>query len=92
MCKGRLASRGFLAGLVFRTNHVKVKWLSTLLVQVVILKALQIATIAVLSLVAVVVVGVQQGKQPRSGKPVETKGALERLEHEHLEDAVPLRQ
>ena len=63
-----------------------------LLAQVVILKALQIATIAVLSLVAVVVVGVQQGKQPRSGKPVETKGALERLEHEHLEDAVPLRK
>ena len=58
----------------------------------VILKALQIATIAVLSLVAVVVVGVQQGKQPRSGKPVETKSALERLEHEHLEDAVPLRK
>ena len=58
----------------------------------VILKALQIAMTAVLSLVAVVVVGVQQGKQPRSSRPVETKGALERLEHEHLEDVVPLRK
>ena len=55
-------------------------------------RTLQIGTIAVLSLVTVVVVGVHQGKQPSSERPVESKGQLERLKHEHLEDAVPLRK
>ena len=45
-----------------------------------------------LALVAVVVVGVDQGKQSGSKRPVESKGELERLRGEHLEDAVPLRR
>ena len=51
---------------------------------------LQTGAIAVLALVVFVVVGVDQGKQPGSKRPVESKGELERLREEHLEDAVPL--
>lgn len=45
-----------------------------------------------LALVAVVVVGVDQGRRPDSKRPVETKGELEELHKEHLEDSVPLRK
>ncbi len=54
-------------------------------------RTLHIGAIAMLALVVVVVVGVQEGKQPRSGRPAESKGQLERLRHEYLDDAVPLR-
>ena len=55
------------------------------------LKSLQVGTVAVLLLVAVVVVGIQQGKQQSDVSPLETKEALHRLRQEHLEQAVPLR-
>ena len=55
-------------------------------------RTLQIGVIAILALVVVVVVGVQEGKQPGSERPAESKGQLERLRHEHLDDAVPLRK
>ena len=42
------------------------------------------ATVAVLALVAVVAVGVQQGKKPSMDRPVDTKGELERLRAERL--------
>ena len=42
------------------------------------------ATVAVLALVAVVAVGVQQGKEPSMDRPVDTKGELERLRNERL--------
>ena len=47
-------------------------------------KTLQLAVIAALSLVAVVVAGVQQGKEPSMDRPVETRGELERLKEERL--------
>jgi len=53
---------------------------------------LQLGAIAVLALVTVVVVGVDQGKQRSSERPAESKGQLERLREEHLEDSVPLRK
>ncbi|NOL47256.1 hypothetical protein SynMITS9220_01141 [Synechococcus sp. MIT S9220] len=53
---------------------------------------LQLGAIAVLALVTVVVVGVDQGKQRSSDRPAESKGQLERLREEHLEDSVPLRK
>jgi len=56
-----------------------------------IVRTLQIGVLAILALVMVVVVGVQEGKQPNSDRPAESKGQLERLRHEHLDDAVPLR-
>ncbi len=56
------------------------------------LRTLQLGTIAVLALVTIVVVGVDQGRQPSSDRPAESKGQLERLRHEHLDDAVPLRK
>lgn len=55
-------------------------------------RTLQIGVIAMLALVVVVVVGVQEGKQPSSDRPAESKGQLKRLRHEHLDDAVPLRK
>ncbi|KZR85811.1 hypothetical protein MITS9508_02798 [Synechococcus sp. MIT S9508] len=55
-------------------------------------RILQIGMIAILALVMVVVVGVQEGKQPSSDRQSESKGQLARLRHEHLEDAVPLRK
>ena len=55
------------------------------------LKSLQVGTVAVLLLVAVVVVGIQQGKQQSDISPLETKDALQRLRQEHLQQAVPLR-
>ena len=55
------------------------------------LKSLQVGTVAVLLLVAMVVVGLQQGKQQSDVSPLETKDALQRLRQEHLEQAVPLR-
>ena len=55
-------------------------------------RTLQIGVIAMLALVVVVVVGVQEGKLPSSERPAESKGQLERLRHEHLDDAVPLRK
>ena len=55
-------------------------------------RTLQIGVIAMLALVMIVVVGVQEGKQRRSDQPAESKGQLERLRHEHLGEAVPLRQ
>ena len=45
------------------------------------------ATVAVLALVAVVAVGVQQGKEPSMDRPVETRGELERLKKERLNQA-----
>ena len=57
-----------------------------------IVRTLQIGVIAMLTLVMIVVVGVQEGKQPSSDRPAERKGQLERLRHEHLGDAVPLRK
>ena len=56
------------------------------------MRTLQIGVIAMLALVVVVVVGVQEGKQPSSDRPAESKGQLKRLRHEHLDDAVPLRK
>ena len=47
-------------------------------------KTLLSATVAVLALVAVVAVGVQQGKEPSMDRPVDTKGELERLRNERL--------
>jgi|TARA_B100000073_G_scaffold155237_1_gene128229 hypothetical protein len=47
-------------------------------------RTLQLAAIAVLSLLCVVVLGVQQGKEPSMDRPVETKGELERLKEERL--------
>ena len=55
-----------------------------------IVRTLLIGVIAMLALVMIVVVGVQEGKQPSSDRPAESKGQLERLSHEHLGDAVPL--
>jgi len=57
-----------------------------------IVRTLLIGVIAMLALVMIVVVGVQEGKQRRSDRPAESKGQLERLRHEHLGEAVPLRQ
>ena len=57
-----------------------------------IVRTLLIGVIAMLALVMIVVVGVQEGKQPSSDRPAERKGQLERLRHEHLDDAVPLRK
>ena len=48
-------------------------------------RTLHLAAIAALSLVTVVVVGVQQGKEPSMDRPVETKGELERLKEERLD-------
>ena len=56
------------------------------------MRTLQIGAIAVLALITVVVVGVDQGKQPSSDRPAESKGQLERLREERLKDAVPLRK
>ena len=56
------------------------------------MRTLQIAAIAVLALVAVAVVGVDQGRRPDSKRPVEIKGELKELRKEHLEEAVPLRK
>ena len=55
-------------------------------------RTLQIGVIAMLALVMIVVVGVQEGKQRRSDQPAESKGQLERMRNEHLDDAVPLRK
>ena len=57
-----------------------------------IVRTLQIGVIAMLALVMIVVLGVQEGKQPSSDRPAEREGQLERLRHEHLGDAVPLRK
>ena len=57
-----------------------------------IVRTLQIGVMAMLALVMIVVVGVQEGKQPSSDRPAESKGQLERLRHEHLGEAEPLRQ
>ena len=57
-----------------------------------IVRTLQIGVIAMLTVVMIVVLGVQEGKQPSSDRPAERKGQLERLRHEHLGDAVPLRK
>ena len=57
-----------------------------------IVRTLLIGVIAMLALVMIVVLGVQEGKQPSSDRPAERKGQLERLRHEHLGDAVPLRK
>ena len=54
-------------------------------------QTLQIGVIAMPALVVVIVVGVQEGKQPSIDRPAESKGQLERLRHEYLDDAVPLR-
>ena len=56
------------------------------------MRILQIGTIAVLALVTVVAVGVNQSKLPRSDRPAESKGQLERLREEHFKDVVPLRK
>ena len=56
------------------------------------MRTLQIGVISMLALVMIVVLGVQEGKQPSSDRPAERKGQLERLRHEHLGDAVPLRK
>ena len=56
------------------------------------MRTLQIGTLAVLALVSVVVVGVDQGRQRSIDRPAESKGQLERLRKEHLEDSVPLRK
>jgi len=55
------------------------------------LKSLQVGTVAVLLLVAVVVVGIQQGKQQSDVSPLGAKDALQRLRQKHLQQAVPLR-
>ena len=55
-------------------------------------RTLQIEAIAMLALVVVVVVGVQEGKQPSSDRQSESKGQLARLRHQHLDDVVPLRK
>ena len=47
-------------------------------------RTLLLAAIAVLSLLGVVVLGVQQGKVPSMDRPVETKGELKRLKEERL--------
>ena len=47
-------------------------------------RTLQLAAIAALSLVTVVLVGVQQGKEPSMDRAVETKGELKRLKEERL--------
>tara|TARA_B100000073_G_scaffold155535_1_gene128484 strand:- start:141 stop:296 length:156 start_codon:yes stop_codon:yes gene_type:complete len=47
-------------------------------------RTLLLAAIAVLSLLSVVVLGIQQGKEPSMDRPVETKGELERLKEERL--------
>ena len=57
-----------------------------------IVRTLQIGVMAMLTLVMIVVLGVQEGKQPSNERPAERKGQLERLRHEHLGDAVPLRK
>ena len=56
------------------------------------MRVLELGLIAVLGLLAVVLVGIDQGRQPDSKRPVETKGELEELHKEHLEKAVPLRK
>ena len=56
------------------------------------MRTLQIGTIAVLALVSVVVVGVDQGRQRSIDRPTESKGQLERLRDEHLDKEVPLKR
>ena len=55
-------------------------------------RILQLGTIAVLALVSVVVVGVDQGRQRSIDRPTESKGQLERLRDERLDKAVPLKR
>ena len=55
-------------------------------------RILQLGTIAVLALVSVVVVGVDQGRQRSIDRPAESKGQLERLRDERLDKAVPLKR
>ena len=50
-------------------------------------RTLLLAAIAILSLLFVVVLGVQQGKEPSMDRPVETRGELERLKKERLNQA-----
>ena len=56
------------------------------------MRTLQIGTIAVLALVSVVVVGVDQGRQRSIDRPAESKGQLERLRDERLDKSVPLKK
>lgn len=46
------------------------------------MKTFQVGVLVVISLVAVVVVGVQQGKERSMDRPTDTKGELERLKKE----------
>ena len=50
-------------------------------------RTLLLAAIAILSLLFVVVLGVQQGKEPSMDRPVETRGELERLKKERRNQA-----
>ena len=56
------------------------------------IRTLQIGTIAVLALVSVVMVGVDQGRQRSIDRPAESKGQLQRLRDERLDKAVPLKR
>ena len=47
-----------------------------------VVKTFQVGVLVVISLVAVVVVGVQQGKERSMDRPTDTKGELERLKKE----------
>ena len=55
-------------------------------------RTLQLGAIAVIALVIVVVVGIDQGRQRSIDRPAETKGQLERLRDERLDKAVPLKK
>tara|TARA_B100001121_G_C18544714_1_gene552418 strand:- start:392 stop:562 length:171 start_codon:yes stop_codon:yes gene_type:complete len=55
-------------------------------------RTLQLGAIAVIALVVVVVVGIDQGRQRSIDRPAETKGQLERLRDERLDKAVPLKK
>ena len=47
-----------------------------------VVKTLQVGVLMVICLVAVVMVGVEQGKKPSMDRPTDTKGELERLKEE----------
>ncbi|WP_206749784.1 hypothetical protein [Synechococcus sp. UW179A] len=47
-----------------------------------VVKTFQVGVLVVIFLVAVVMVGVEQGKEPSMDRPTDTKGELERLKEE----------
>ena len=47
-----------------------------------VVKTFQVSFLVIICLIAVVMVGVEQGKEPSTDRPSDTKGELERLKEE----------